>query len=65
MACPGDHAHETDPALRVLHALRCTGFASLERVADATGRDESDVESELIDLSSAGSSRTEWARFGG
>jgi hypothetical protein len=40
--------------LLVLHALRCIGFAGLERVATATGLPEADVESELIDLAVAG-----------
>jgi hypothetical protein len=36
--------------LMVLHTLRCIGFASVARVAEATELSESDVESELIDL---------------
>lgn len=40
--------------LFVLHALRCVGTAGLARVASFTGFDESDVESELIDLAVAG-----------
>ncbi|MEO3788875.1 transcriptional regulator [Nonomuraea sp. B10E15] len=44
----------TDAGLLVLHALRCVGHAGLTRVAAATGMDESEVESELIDLAVAG-----------
>ncbi|WP_018681030.1 hypothetical protein [Actinokineospora enzanensis] len=36
--------------LLVLHALRCGGWSSVARVAEATGLAEADVESELIDL---------------
>lgn len=49
-----DSPHRTSTDLLVLHALRCIGFASLARVAAATGLPESDVESELIDLAVAG-----------
>lgn len=38
----------------VLHALRCAGASGLARVASFTGLEESDVESELIDLAVAG-----------
>lgn len=44
----------TGTDLLVLHALRCIGFAGLERVAAATGLPQADVESELIDLAVAG-----------
>jgi hypothetical protein len=40
--------------LAVLHALRCVGTTGLTRVASFTGLEESDVESELIDLAVAG-----------
>ncbi|MGH8877498.1 MAG: transcriptional regulator [Stackebrandtia sp.] len=40
--------------LLVLHALRCGGYAGLARLAAVTGLDESEVESELIDLAVAG-----------
>lgn len=40
--------------LLLLHALRCGGHATLARIATATGLDESDVESGLIDLGAAG-----------
>ena len=40
--------------LLVVHSLRWMGFASLERVCEATGLSESDAESELIDLAVAG-----------
>jgi hypothetical protein len=46
--------HPTGADLLVLHALRCIGFASLARVAAATGLPEPEVESELIDLAVAG-----------
>lgn len=36
--------------LMVLHALRCVGTTGLARVASFTGLEESEVESELIDL---------------
>lgn len=38
----------------VLHALRCVGSTGLARAAAFTGLDESEVESELIDLAVAG-----------
>ncbi|TDB95750.1 transcriptional regulator [Nonomuraea longispora] len=38
----------------VLHALRCAGHAGLARVSAVTGLDESEAESELIDLAVAG-----------
>ncbi|WP_067824616.1 transcriptional regulator [Actinomadura kijaniata] len=44
----------TDADLLVLHALRCTGATGPARLSLATGLDESDVESELIDLGVAG-----------
>jgi hypothetical protein len=44
----------TPPDLVVLHTLRCIGFAILERVADAAGLPEPEVESDLIDLAVAG-----------
>ena len=53
MTCPGP-PHPTSTDLLVLHALRCIGFASLARVAAATGLPEPEVESELIDLAVAG-----------
>jgi hypothetical protein len=40
--------------LVVLHALRCIGFAGPARVSEATGLAQPDVESELIDLATAG-----------
>lgn len=49
----------------VLHALRCTGFASAGRVAAAAGFDEADVESLLIDLAVAGLVTHEAGDFGG
>jgi hypothetical protein len=49
----------------VLHGLRCIGFAGLARVADATGRPGSDVESDLIDLAVAGLVTYEPGPFGG
>jgi hypothetical protein len=51
--------------LLVLHALRCTGFAGLPRVAAATGMGEADVESELIDLAVAGHVTHAAGDFGG
>lgn len=47
-------AHATDLNLLVLHALRCVGAATLTRLHEFTALDESDVESELIDLGAAG-----------
>ncbi|MET9558105.1 transcriptional regulator [Streptomyces sp. NPDC006645] len=44
----------TAPGLLVLHALRCTGATGPARLQLATGLDEFDVESELIDLGAAG-----------
>ncbi len=49
-----DSPHRTSTDLLVLYALRCIGFASLARVAAATGLPHSDVESELIDLALTG-----------
>ncbi|MEU5030514.1 transcriptional regulator [Streptomyces milbemycinicus] len=46
--------HTTDANLLVLHALRCVGAASPARLHAFTGLDESDVESELIDLGAEG-----------
>ncbi|TDC25960.1 transcriptional regulator [Streptomyces sp. 8K308] len=40
----------TDPALLVLHALRCAGAAGLARLHAVTGLAEPDLESQLIDL---------------
>jgi hypothetical protein len=48
MNWPDTHATDTD--LLVLHALRCAGAAGLARLHSVTGLDESDVESDLIDL---------------
>ncbi|MEE1802109.1 MULTISPECIES: transcriptional regulator [unclassified Streptomyces] len=44
----------TDTNLLVLHALRCTGATGPARLRLVTGLDESDVESELIDLGAEG-----------
>nr|WTA00148.1 transcriptional regulator [Streptomyces sp. NBC_00857] len=46
--------HPPDTALLVLHALRCAGAAGLARLHLVTGLDESDIESELIDLGAEG-----------
>ncbi|MFG1750781.1 transcriptional regulator [Streptosporangium sandarakinum] len=51
--------------LLVLHALRCAGFTDLARVAAVTGLGESDVESELIDLATAGHVTYTAGLFGG
>jgi hypothetical protein len=56
---------ETGTDLLVLHALRCIGFAGLDRVAEATGLPEADVESELIDLGVAGLVSHAAGDFGG
>lgn len=45
---------EANPARLVLHTLRCIGFAGPGRIAEAAGLDDSDVESELIDLAVTG-----------
>ncbi|MGW3567786.1 transcriptional regulator [Streptomyces sp. NPDC000941] len=42
--------HATNANLLVLHALRCAGAVSPTRLHGVTGLDESDIESELIDL---------------
>ncbi|KAK1183919.1 transcriptional regulator [Streptomyces sp. NBS 14/10] len=47
-------AMSTDAKLLVLHALRCAGAASPTRLHGVTGLDESDIESELIDLGAEG-----------
>lgn len=46
--------HPTYTNLLVLHALRCVGASGPTRLHLVTGLDESDVESELIDLGAAG-----------
>jgi hypothetical protein len=51
---PADVPNATAIDLLVLHTLRCVGSAGLDRVREATGLAESDVESELIDLAVAG-----------
>jgi hypothetical protein len=58
-------SHDRDDNLTVLHALRCMGFTSLERVAQATGLAGADVESELIDLAVAGLVTRVPGEFGG
>ncbi len=47
-------AHVPDAALLVLHALRCAGTVSVARLRAITELDESDAESELIDLGADG-----------
>ena len=49
----------------VLHALRCVGFAGVGRLAEAAGRPESELESELLDLAAVGLVRYEPGPFGG
>ncbi|MDQ7991764.1 MAG: transcriptional regulator [Propionicimonas sp.] len=46
--------YRSDPALVVLHGLRCVGAAPATRVADAVRLPLAEVESELIDLGIAG-----------
>ncbi|MFF0244504.1 transcriptional regulator [Streptosporangium sandarakinum] len=58
-------ASTTGDDLLVLHALRCAGFTDLARVAAVTGLSESDVESELIDLATAGHVTYTAGFFGG
>lgn len=60
-----DAARAASRDLLVLHALRCIGVAGRARVATATGIDETDVESELIDLAGAGLVAYEAGPFGG
>jgi hypothetical protein len=43
-------APQPDANTLVLHTLRCVGFTTVERVAEAAGLDRDDAESELIDL---------------
>jgi hypothetical protein len=64
MTRPGS-AHATGADLLALHTLRCIGFASLDRVAEASGLPEADVESELIDLAVAGLVTRVAGEFGG
>ena len=64
MTRPGS-AHATGADLLALHTLRCIGFASLDRVAAASGLPEADVESELIDLAVAGLVTRVAGEFGG
>lgn len=42
--------YHSDVNFLVLHTLRCLGFTTQARIAEATGLSESDVQSELIDL---------------
>jgi hypothetical protein len=49
----------------VLHALRCIGFTTAGRIAEATGVAEPEVESELIDLAVAGLVTTAGGPFRG
>ncbi|MEU4428170.1 transcriptional regulator [Actinoplanes sp. NPDC024001] len=49
----------------VLHTLRCIGFAELARVADASGLDQADTESHLIDLAVDGFVTRTTGEFGG
>jgi len=58
-------AHATGADLLALHTLRCIGFASLDRVAAASGLPEAEVESELIDLAVAGLVMRVAGEFGG
>lgn len=60
-----DLPHATSTDVLVLHTLRCIGYASVARIANATGLPESDVESELIDLAAAGLVTHEAGGFGG
>ena len=60
-----DSAHATGADLLALHTLRCIGFASLERVAAASGLPAPDAESELIDLAVAGLVTRVAGEFGG
>jgi hypothetical protein len=60
-----DAPHSTSRDLLVLHALRCTGFAGVGRLSEATGLPESDVQSELIDLGVAGLVTRAAGEFGG
>ncbi|MBO2454181.1 transcriptional regulator [Actinomadura barringtoniae] len=46
--------YATGADLLVLHGLRCIGFASLDRVAEAAGLSADDAESELLDLAASG-----------
>ncbi|BAL89337.1 hypothetical protein AMIS_41170 [Actinoplanes missouriensis 431] len=41
---------DSDVNFLVLHTLRCLGFTTLDRIAEATGLSASDAQSELIDL---------------
>jgi hypothetical protein len=63
MTRPGS-AYATGADLLALHTLRCIGFASLDRVAAASGLPEADVESELIDLAVAGLVTREFGGWG-
>jgi hypothetical protein len=57
--------YPTGADLLVLHTLRCVGYATLDRVAEAAGMPAPDVESELIDLAVAGLVTHEPGDFGG
>ncbi|WP_433498976.1 transcriptional regulator [Sphaerimonospora sp. CA-214678] len=62
---PPSELPQNDDRLLVLHALRCGGYSGLARVAAATGLDESEVESELIDLAVDGHVTRLGGEFGG
>ena len=64
MSRPG-RPHATSDDLLVLHALRCMGFTSLARVAEASGLTGPEAESELIDLAVAGLVTKVAGEFGG
>lgn len=51
--------------LLVLHGLRVVGFCDIERLAEATGLNHDEVESELIDLAVAGLVTRTPGPFGG
>lgn len=60
-----DSGHFDSANVTVLHTLRCMGFTTVARVAEATALDDSDVESELIDLAVAGLVTKVPGEFGG
>lgn len=64
MTAPGSALPASSEGL-LLRTLRCIGYTSPARLAATTGLDESDVESELIDLAVAGLVTYDGGGFGG
>lgn len=62
---PETTPHTTGADLLALHALRCAGFSGTVRLAEVTGLNEDETESELIDLAVSGLVTRTGGAFGG